>query len=82
MAEFCWECWSKMHKNHDAKWMYRFDWDLCEGCGEYKPTVSEKCNYFQRYEMILVDLLCLTFRLIWYSIRKLIAWIVRKIKKK
>ncbi len=82
MAEFCWECWMKMHKSHDAKWMYRFDVDLCEGCGEIKPTVSGKYGYFQRYEFILVDLLRLTFRLIWYCLRRLMKYIIGKIKKR
>ena len=41
MAEFCTDCIEKMDKDPDAKYRYSLsrDFDLCEGCGEWKRVV-------------------------------------------
>lgn len=82
MAEFCWECWADMHKNHDAEWMYQYGWELCEGCGEYKRVICGKHQYFQKDQFLLIDLLCLTVRFIWHCLRNLIGCVIGKMKKR
>ena len=41
MAEICVDCWKKLYGTEDAKKMLVMsdELDLCEECGEYKPTI-------------------------------------------
>lgn len=49
MAEFCFECYNKLHGGNRKKENYIIsdELDLCEGCGEYKRVViSYKKNHY------------------------------------
>lgn len=52
MAEFCLDCWNKLNNTKHTADMYIIDKtpDLCEGCGEYKPTVIKRKGpgFFER----------------------------------
>ncbi len=41
MAEFCLDCWNKIHGRHDTEreLVLTRELDLCEGCGQWKRTV-------------------------------------------
>ena len=39
MAEFCLDCYNKLHNTKYKKWQVIQMYDLCEGCGEYKKTI-------------------------------------------
>ena len=41
MAEFCLDCWNRIHEIADTKHRYvlTLGKDLCEGCGQYKRVV-------------------------------------------
>ena len=39
MAEFCIDCWNKLHGTNYTKNDVRTDMDLCEGCGQWKPVI-------------------------------------------
>ena len=41
MAEFCLDCWNKMHRKQYDRWDVRlsYRYELCEGCGELKRVV-------------------------------------------
>ncbi len=47
MAEFCLECWNKMHHKKCGKWDVKLSWgiDFCEGCGKWKRVVLEEREY-------------------------------------
>ena len=38
MAEYCLDCWNKLNGSDDNE--KRYDYDLCEGCGEWKPVIT------------------------------------------
>ncbi|MBE6702147.1 MAG: hypothetical protein E7585_01890 [Ruminococcaceae bacterium] len=49
MTEFCWDCWRKMDKYHKPKWMYRYEWGICEECGDSaKHCLKEINNYISK----------------------------------
>lgn len=39
MAEFCLDCWNRIHGAHCAPKGVKTDLDLCEGCGQQKPVI-------------------------------------------
>lgn len=39
MAEFCLDCWNRIHGTRFAPRDVKTDLDLCEGCGQQKPVV-------------------------------------------
>jgi len=39
MAEFCLECYNELNGTHFTEKDVILEEDLCEGCGEYKPTI-------------------------------------------
>ncbi len=39
MAEFCLDCYNKRHGTHLTEKDVKLDLDLCEDCGEIKPTI-------------------------------------------
>lgn len=41
MAEFCLECFNKIHHRNYTKSEVWLEYDLCEECGEIKPCVME-----------------------------------------
>lgn len=57
MAEFCLECWNKMHHKNCGKWDVKLSWGLylCEGCGEWKRIVLDKRCI--NYQFILIELI-------------------------
>lgn len=40
MAEFCLDCYNKLHGTHYGEGAVKLDYDLCEGCGEWKLTIA------------------------------------------
>lgn len=42
MAEFCLDCWNRMHRTHGTERDYVLsrEYDLCEGCGEFRRVVE------------------------------------------
>ena len=47
MAEFCLDCWNKLEGTHatERDYVLSGEWDLCEGCGEWKRVIVRK-RYF------------------------------------
>ena len=47
MAEFCWECWNKVHEMDAPKRAFSLSWgkELCEECGQMKRVVVD-LRYF------------------------------------
>ena len=43
MAEFCLQCWNRLHGREDTKWDVRLskEPELCEGCGRLCQTVVD-----------------------------------------
>ncbi len=41
MAEFCPNCWNRIHDTNDPEKIYVLsrDLDLCEGCGQWKHVI-------------------------------------------
>ena len=39
MAEFCLDCYNRLHGTHLTEREVSTEWDLCEGCGSWKPVV-------------------------------------------
>lgn len=41
MAEFCLSCWNKLMETDDPpkKYIISQDFELCEGCGEWKTVI-------------------------------------------
>lgn len=40
MAEFCLDCYNKLHGTHYGEGAVKLGCDFCEGCGEWKPTIA------------------------------------------
>ena len=40
MAEFCLDCYNKLNGTHYGEGAVKLDYDLCEGCGEWKLTIA------------------------------------------
>ena len=78
MAEFCFKCWNKMHRENYCKWDVKLSWglDLCEGCGEWKRIVLEK--RYVDYRFILVQLVALILE----EIIQLLLYPLRYYKRK
>lgn len=58
MAEFCLECMNKYAENEKEKLKEKdviVDWDLCEGCGGWKPCVItiKKKGIFTRLKYMI-----------------------------
>lgn len=60
MAEFCFECFKRIHEIEDSesKYIISDTLDLCEGCGKWKRiVVAEKRGYYlYKFRFILVPL--------------------------
>lgn len=43
MAEFCYKCWNEInhYKNPPEAYILSWDYDICEGCGQWKRVVIE-----------------------------------------
>ena len=39
MAEFCLDCYNRLHEKNYREDQVELEMDLCEGCGEWKPVV-------------------------------------------
>lgn len=55
MAEFCLDCFNQLNGTDYTEadvWVDYSEWDICEGCGEFRPCVVEL-----RPKPILVHLL-------------------------
>ena len=39
MAEFCLDCYNRLQGTRLMEREVRTEWDLCEGCGSWKPVV-------------------------------------------
>ena len=39
MAEFCLDCYNKLHHTNYTKWQVIQMYDFCDGCGKRKKTV-------------------------------------------
>ena len=51
MAEFCVSCWNALNGTNHPEEAYVLSWDyeLCEGCGEYKRVIiARRKHYFLR----------------------------------
>lgn len=48
MAEFCPECWKKINNFFDPpeSWHLSRDYELCEGCGQWKRVVVGKRKWY------------------------------------
>ena len=44
MAEFCLECWNKLHETNETEDEYIFSENFCEECCEYKMTIVANRN--------------------------------------
>ena len=44
MAEFCLNCYNRLHGTHVTEQEVTTQWDLCEGYGQWKPVITS----FQR----------------------------------
>lgn len=53
MAEFCLECLNKMYGRNDStkKYIISKEYDLCEGCGEWKNVVVAERKSYYLYQM-------------------------------
>lgn len=58
MAEFCLDCWNKMNEREDSekKYILSKDFDLCEGCGEWKPVIimERKAYYIHKFRYFIL----------------------------
>ena len=41
MAEFCLDCFNELHGTNYGDGAVKLDYDLCEGCGEWKLTIVD-----------------------------------------
>ena len=49
MAEFCLDCWNRMHHAHwtERDYVLSDEWDICEGCGVFRRVfVGERTFKF------------------------------------
>ena len=67
MAEFCLDCWNKLHGTEHSKTKYVFskDFDLCEGCGKMCSVVIME---YKTYYMYKLRWFFLPFRIIFYTL--------------
>ena len=40
MAEFCLNCYNRLHGTHVTEQEVTTQWDLCEGCGQWRPVIA------------------------------------------
>ena len=74
MAEFCLDCYNKIHNRKDKKYKYILsaDLDLCEGCGEWKQVIIAERWYYYAHKLryiilpirIIAGIIGLIFKLI------------------
>ncbi len=66
MAEFCVDCWNKLHGKDYSPYEFDLTWrkELCEGCGEYKRIIVGRSRFYWDYRFILVEALIILFRII------------------
>ena len=73
MAEFCLDCWNKIHESKDSekKYILSKDLELCEGCGEWKPIIMKrKTHYMYEFKYfilpfrIICRILCFVCRML------------------
>ena len=84
MAEFCLECWNRLHETNHSKFRYIMsdegDINLCEGCGEWgKPVVvmARSAYYYWRFRFIIFP-----FEIIFRILRiPYVLWQFHKIKR-
>ena len=57
MAEFCPNCWNKLHGTKYLRCEFRLTYhkELCEGCGQYKRVVMEKAVTYYDTRFILIE---------------------------
>lgn len=57
MGEICLECLNKQNNTKDKEWKYILDdeLNLCEECGEYKPTIIcyRYAYYMRKFRYII-----------------------------
>ena len=58
MAEFCLDCWNKINGTDDGekKYIISEDFDLCEGCGEWKHVIimERKAYYMRKFRYFIL----------------------------
>ncbi len=66
MAEFCSDCWNKLHHTSYPRFEFvlTFHRELCEGCGEYKRVVLEKRPLCYDTRFVLIEMLATLFRIV------------------
>ena len=71
MAEICLDCWNKINESADSKKKYILskDFDLCDGCGEWKPVIiMERKAYYMckfRYFILPIRVIYRVLSFIW-----------------
>ena len=85
MAEFCLECWNKLNGTDDdeRKYVLSKEWDLCEGCGKWKPVIimERKAYYIYklRYFVIPFKIIYMIFYFIWRLL--ILPYLIYRYKK-
>ncbi len=69
MAEYCVDCWNKIHEIEPPKPAERFILsktpELCEGCGKYCPTVILERRGYYRHKLRFLLLPIKLLRALW-----------------
>lgn len=62
MAEFCLKCFNQLNGTHYTKGDVIVDYDLCEGCGEYKKCIVMFRGHGPIHTLIrlCINLMCTT----------------------
>lgn len=84
MAEICFECYQKRCKYKCSKYDFILTStpELCEGCGEYKPVILQRSNYFSDSRWFIIDCLRLFLRLFGAGICALFCFLKKRRKRK
>ena len=77
MAEYCFDCWTRIHKKKQLPDGYELsrDLDFCEGCGEWKRVV-ERREWFSTHPYFI------GFVLLYELVLELVYFIKRSIQKR
>lgn len=53
MAEFCLDCWNRMHHAHwtERDYILSKEYDLCEGCGEVRRVIEGERTFKFFYDI-------------------------------